>query len=97
MFERWMWHYPAKKSLEIVDACRGVIVTVSLDLVAAYEWEPNHYRLASGLIVGMGCAMLVYHIRKGDEEDTAVKKKNVLAGIVVLMPMDLLQKWDIIM
>ena len=45
-----------------------VIITVSLDPIITYEWEPDYYHMAAGLtMVGTGCAMLAYHTRKGDE------------------------------
>ena len=64
-----------------------VTITVSLDPIFIREWDPSYYRIVGGLtVVGTGCAMLVYHIKKGDEEDVATKKKIILVGMVVAIP-----------
>ena len=39
------------------------------------------------MMLGTGCAMLVYHIKKGGKEDTAAKKKIALVGLAAVMPM----------
>lgn len=53
--------------------------------------------MASGLVwVGTGCALLVYHALKSGEEDTAAKKKIVLAGIAVAAPLAALSILDIV-
>ena len=45
------------------------------------------YAIALGLVeVGTGCALLAYHAQEGGEEDTATKKKIILVGMAVMMP-----------
>ena len=83
----WWWDYPATKAGKWLVLLGAVIITLSLDPIVIYEWEPDYYRTVGGLtLVGTGCAMLAYHIRAGDEEDTATKKKIILIGVAVTIP-----------
>lgn len=83
----WLWHYPAKVASGFLVFSGCVTIAFSLQRVLVYGQEPS-YIIAGGLMMlGAGCAMLVYHIKKGGKEDTAVKKKIVLIGFAAAMPM----------
>ena len=91
----WWWNYPAKKA-GIWLMYMGVLL-VALDAIRnSGGWQPD-YNLASGLAwVGTGCALLAYHTLKSGEEDTATKKKIVLAGIAVSAPLAVLYILEIV-
>lgn len=81
-----MWDYPASQAWKWLMLIGAVIIMASLDPIVISEWDPNYYQMAGGLtIVGTGCAMLAYHIRKGDEEDITTKKKIILAGMMMVI------------
>lgn len=86
VFGRFFWHYPAKKAgmwlmfFGVFLVCLWVLrVVMDLD-----RGQPDYYHLGAYLTtVGIGCAMLVYHTLKNNEEDTAAKKRIVLVGVAV--------------
>lgn len=72
------------------------MVSFSLEPVLI-DGRSTSYILAAGpMLVGTGCAMLVYHVQKRGEEDTAAKKKIVLVGIAVSMLMAALEMLNIL-
>lgn len=91
----WWWNYPAKKA-GIWLMCLGVLSFIHVGIISPGGWQP-HYSLASSLVLGgTGCALLAYHALKNGEEDTAAKKKIVLAGIAVAAPLAALSILDIV-
>lgn len=66
------------------------MVAFSLEPILIDGQSPSYILAVGPMLVGTGCAMLAYHIRKGGEEDTAAKK-IVLAGTAVSIPMATLE------
>lgn len=96
-WSKWTWHYTTSKARRWLMLAGAVIVTVSLDPIIIYEWEPDYHHMAAGLTtVGTGCAMLAYHTRKGDEEDAATKKKIILVGTAAVIPIAALGILDVL-
>ena len=88
MLNTWLWHYPARKA--------GIVMIFSAVLGSIHLWMSNAFELGGWQFVctialclagaGTGCALLAYHAQEG-EEDTATKKKIILVGMAVMMPM----------
>lgn len=90
----WLWYFSAKEVFGFVMFAGCLPLAISLEPVILGR-EPNYYLIAFSLTaVGVACAMLVYHIRKGGEESTATKKKIILVWMAVSAPMGALAMLD---
>lgn len=96
MLDTWLWHYPAKKAglVIIFFTMLGSIKFWVYDTFVIGELQPG-YIIALCLVgVGTGCILLVYHAQKNGDEDTAAKKKILLVGLGVMIPLMLLAILD---
>lgn len=78
-----MWHYPAKKASGLLMFMGCIMIAFSLESVLIDGLSPSYILAAGPMLIGAGCAMLVYHAQKRGEEDIAAKKKIVLVGIAM--------------
>lgn len=78
-----MWHWPAKQAsgFMVFMGCLGLARPLQQGFMDRLEPSYFYFLLGGLVLVGAGCAMLVYHIRNDGVEDIAVKKKIVLVGI----------------
>ena len=84
---RWWWNYPAKEASGFFVFFGCMLIAFSLVRVLAYGQEPSYLTASGSMQVGLGCALLVYHVKKGGKEDTAAKKKIILVGMAAFMSM----------
>ena len=85
------WDYSARNG-GILTIFVGMSFLLHVEIIDAIYypqmWQLDYYALSLSLVlIGTGCALIAYHYLKSGEEDTAVKKKIVLVGMAVTVPL----------